>query len=368
MPTGPTPSEIRRARRLIAAAMILAWATHLLISQWAMAAQGTDTPVTIVLHDRVEVVGNVVRLEDLGRVEGLEEAGLGRRTVETRPEVGTEAWVGVEQILETLAEAGISPARVHVRGPARCRVTFGSPASPDPEDQDGEWAGIEPDEARPAAARATGHANGPAGEATLDDRLRQTLAERLGVDAGDLELSLRGRDEALASLPARSAQSVVLVRGDDLGRVAWEIEIDGQPRLVTADAALTVQQLIAARPVGRGQTLREGDVTLEAKTIRRLADRTPEPQEAIGQSTARSLSQGDVVASDKLAPRLLVERGQFVVVRVSRGGVEVRLLARAQADGGYGQVIRARNEQTGEPLYLTLTGPQAGVMSQEPAR
>lgn len=366
MQTGPSPSEIRKARRLLVGAMVLAWATHLLVAQWAHGAE--ESPVKLVLRADVRVTGAAIRLGDVCYIEGAGSEKLAGRIVDVAPAGAAQAAVDVKQILRTVEEAGISPADVEVSGSAQCRVTFVSPApsEADAESESGEWAGMEPDGIAVAAASVSDEAGKTARWSTLEGQLRAELAARLGVEPVDLALAFSARDEAIATLPAEGAGQVTLTRGDDLGRVAWEIEIDGESRQVTADASLTVRQLVAARPVARGQTLQATDLGQEAKTINRLGDRTPQPAEAIGAAAARDLTQGEVITAGKLAPRLLVERGQFVVVRVSRGAVEVRLMARAQESGGFGQVVRARNEQTGDLLYVTLTGPQAGVMSAGP--
>ena len=85
----------------------------------------------------------------------------------------------------------------------------------------------------------------------------------------------------------------------------------------------------------------------------------------MGATAARDLEQGQEISARSLAPHLLAERGQFVVVTVAQGNIEIRLLARAQESGGFGQVIRATNEQTGQTMHITLTGAQRGVMTPE---
>ena len=47
----------------------------------------------------------------------------------------------------------------------------------------------------------------------------------------------------------------------------------------------------------------------------------------------------------------------------AQGGIQLKTSARALEGGAYGQSIRVRNDATKDVYEVTLTGPQAGMMS-----
>ena len=335
----PTPPDERRRRqhgKAVLLTILLALATHLLSAQLAHGDDGTG-PVTVTLRERASVRG-AVRIGDVAEVSGAAVVDWALPVAGDRVEV--------EDVVRALTEAGVAEHRIIARGPITCELVRGGPEPA----QGGEWSALRPAaDNQPAAPRSP-----------LIDRLRDGLAGRLGIEVADLRLSF---DDGDAILLNSAATVVDAARAGDLGRVAWRVrDADGE-RTISGTASAEVDVLRLVRPVRRGQTLRAGDFEVRRQLVRRLADRTVEAAEAVGQEAARDLDVGDPIAPDALAARLMVRRGEQVVVTLDRGGVAVRTLATARGDAGYGQVVRCDSLATGKSIRVRVTAPQAGTVA-----
>ena len=407
----------RNLRNAVLAALVLAWATQALVSQLARGAEpppvatgktAETAVVTVAMKDAARVGGGAVTLGDVCRLSAdaaLPPAPDGRPltdlVVAYRDPATSDApaaTVGVEQVIRLLADNGVGPARVRFQGPIRCDVTFADPAaanaSPAQSQDDAllSWAGEavapkpapapqKPAEPAPAApvppADAFAVSASPAsdggvqwptndwsqnGPTPLSELLRRDLADRLKLPEENVELRFRDPNAAYLNRGDIDLQQVRPTRASDLGPVAWTVTLPAGSFSISADAAATVTRLTVAQPVGRGQVIRSGDVVAQPAVIRRLSERGLTLAEAVGQEAARTLAVGDVLEGDSLAPRLLVRRGQYVSVTLHQNGLDLRTLARALDDGGYGQTVKVKNDTTGEILHAVITGPQTATL------
>ena len=422
MQPGPTRSQIRKVRKTLVAALVLAWATQTLVSQWAGGAEPPPAKssakkpaeggiVTVVMRDDAKVTGGAVRLGDVCRLlsEGdAPKAGDGRAVGDLvlayRDPDAAAVTVGIEQVIRLLGDNGVGAARVRFQGPIRCQVAFAGDApakanaSAAVSQEVGllEWAGEPvPEQLAPAAEQnaAPAEQNAPPADAFTDaapasprdeggvkwgendwspagtngplplaELLRRDLADRLNLPADGVQLRFRDPSAAYLDATGVAASQVRPTRAADLGPVAWVVTLDGRSVDVAADATAEVTRLSVAQPVGRGQIIRAADVVSQPATIRRTGDRGLTLAEVVGQEAARTLDVGDVLTGNSLAPRMLVRRGQYVSVTLVQNGLELRTLDRALDDGGYGQTVKVKNDTTGEILHVVVTGPQTGTL------
>ena len=408
---GPTRSQIRKARKTLVAAMVLAWATQTLVSQLAGGAEpaapatraASPASVTVVMREEARVAGRAVRLGDVCRLscdDPDQQRAMHGLVLSYRDPDAAATTVGVEQVIRLLGDNGVGPARVRFQGPIRCEVSF-EPAEPaEPAGNASvasrqdvallEWAG-EPLPPQPAAPdpSADAFADAPAADAPaaprseggeggvqwgdndwsrdgdraalpLAELLRRDLAERLKLPVDEVQLRFRDPTAGYLMQGGVTASQVRPTRAADLGPVAWSVSLAGRDVSVSADATAQVTRLAVARPIGRGQIIRAADLVEQPATIRRTSDRGLTPAEAVGQEAARTLDVGDVLTPESLAPRNLVRRGQYVSVTLTQNGLELRTLARALDDGGYGQTVKVKNDTTNEILHVVVTGPQTG--------
>ena len=401
----------RKARNAVAAALVLAWATQTLVSQWAggaevLAARATATAgtVTVVMRDDAKVSGDAVRLGDVCRLltdtdAAAPKAGDGRAVTDLvlayRDPDATSVTVGIEQVIRLLGDNGVGPARVRFQGPIRCEVIFAGPATRPAAGNPSaavsqevallEWAGesVPQTPAAPAPEPTDAFTNDPPPAATphddggvkwgendwgnsgplpLAEVLRRDLADRLKLPADSVQLRFRDPSMSCLDRTGIAASQVRPTRAADLGPVSWVVTLDGENLTLAADATADVTRLAVAQPVGRGQIIRAADVVAQPATIRRTSERGLTLAEAVGQEAARTLDVGDVLGGESLAPRMLVRRGQYVSVTLVQNGLELRTLARALDDGGYGQTVKVKNDTTGEILHAIVTGPQTGTL------
>ena len=293
--------------------------------------------VGVQMHEVAHIAGPAT-LGDVAAIEGVDNALLARHLLTA--ETGTAS---VDDVVRTLSEAGVRPDRIFVAGPVACRIeTTAAHAAPS-RAADDEWA-----EMAPAAGVFIEE---PTPDLSVADELRAHVAVALGLDAAAVRIELPD------SLP--SDARLVELPPAKLGRLSLRVADAGVVRPVNAVVRAEVEQLVAARPVRRGQTLRPDDLRREMCVVEQLGD-LPDPLAVVGQSVRRPLSPGDPITADALAARLLVERGQLLTVEHKAGGVVVRTLARSNGDAAFGQTVRAVCQSTGRELRVRLAGPQRG--------
>ena len=411
-PNRPTRREVRRLRWALLGALILAWATHLLTTQWAGGAihvpssfQGQaaapDSVLLLHLRARAEVRGPHVTLADVAFIEWNGPAvvrGLGELPIEpSEPaqqeppaEPGDEV-VSLEQIIAALEAAGVDLEQVQVHGPVRCQVKRLAAVESAPPQVDSDagallaWAGsgreraeialVEPEPKGPREAGSSApKAPPPARSAefigrhnTVGEVLRRDLARRLELPVEQIQLRFAPEDMGLLQRTGVEEADVRALSAGDLGSVAWSVRLEGREIPIMADASATAWRAVAVQRIAARQVVRTGDVIGQQGRVDRLADMGVSPSAAVGQEAVRQLEAGQVVREEDLAPRLLVQAGQLISVQEMRYGTAIRGLAKALDDGWHGQLVRAQREGSDEIVQVQVTAPQAGRIVDFPS-
>lgn len=387
----------------------------------------------IELREEASVIGPEIRLRQVARWARADNAffagGLSDLIVLRLENGQRTATLELNRVQDRLAAAGVALAEVSFRGAARVRINRLdhdplTPARPTstadaditsfldrhgvPSEADGPGGtGLQQQDLEPsaqlAAARWPASAPEPAsatdprrvspgvgsGEETgrprtLREALVRDLADRLGLRAGDLELSFDEAGERVVRVAEPMFRwTLAANRIRNLGSVTWVVTLwptdpnsaspqppagaetvrrgDANARRieVTARARLWQEQVITRRALVPGQLVREEDIEVRRVLVDRLPDEALLTREqALMMQAGRALTAGTVLAGRMLEPVLLVRAGQLVSVSLRHGTVEVRAVARALEGGAYGQTIRVRSEQTNDVLQVTVTGPQ----------
>jgi flagella basal body P-ring formation protein FlgA len=390
---GPTPGQVRRARRLVLAALVLAWATQLLVTQWAAgsALAGDSALAGEVVRVRMlasaEVTGAKVRLghvctlEWVGAAVSRGDAGRVEDAVIAEAGAGGTVTVEIGPVLRALSSAGLKPGEIRLDGAVRCVVSL-KPADPH-GDEAGlmAWAGGSSADG-PATRAAPPQA--PAGEAearlevefvefhgetgSLGELLRHDLARRLELAPETVQLTFA--PSAMESLKRTgvAVRHIRPLKADDLGEVSWTVVVEGEEMRIGAQASATVTRALAARELPGDLVIQEKDVEAQRLRIRRLADRGMEVSAAVGRRTVGPWQAGEVLTAGRLAPWMLVREGEYVSVAMVRNGVEIRVLAKALDRGAYGEVVRAISETTGQEMRVVMTGPKLGRVEEAVVR
>ncbi len=129
-----------------------------------------------------------------------------------------------------------------------------------------------------------------------------------------------------------------------LGPNVWSV-------LVPVQIAVTGNYVVTARPLGAGQSIQEGDITVVSGDMSTLPSGiVGSAAEAVGKTLRNSLAAGQPLRGDQLIAPLVVRQGQTVRV-ISRGkGFAVSSEGRALNNAGEGQVVQVRMNSGGQTV------------------
>lgn len=119
-------------------------------------------------------------------------------------------------------------------------------------------------------------------------------------------------------------------------------------------ARISALVAVAAAPVGPGKALAESDVTLERRDVTNLPDPIGIVDDAVGQTSRRSLRAGDVLRASQLAAPIVVKRGDPVTMTARQDGIEVSMGGEALDAGARGAVVRVKNSASGQIVRMRV--------------
>ena len=298
----------------------------------------------------------------------------------------------MQEIRETLRDAGVNTASINFAGSASCTV---SRSDVDYSEKNGLQQWIEAKEAArattlpaseqvaklPTPTKAVASPAAPAIHSseieavrTLRSALILDLANRLNVSPDLLQVSFKQTDEKVLNIAEPVFKYVIEPTGNRaLGTVAWNVAINSAAELggaaskkitITANAKLWQEQVVAVRPILFKQIIRTEDVMQRRTLVENVSD---EPmltiEQTVGQQAARELKPMMVLTGKMIDPVQLVKTGQLVTVTLEQGAVQLKTVVRAMEPGSLGQTIRVKNEATRDIYQVVLTGPQTATMN-----
>lgn len=120
---------------------------------------------------------------------------------------------------------------------------------------------------------------------------------------------------------------------------------------------------VLARPIRAGEVIRLEDVETRRVRVATGPEASPLAEGAFGHAVAtRDLPAGAVVTERDVERTTVLRRGDAVSLEILRGGVQVRALAVALADGRVGDRIRVRCEKTSRELVAVVRSRQLVVL------
>jgi flagella basal body P-ring formation protein FlgA len=394
----------RKQVQLLVVLTILAWATQTLMHQWGfgqavlpaadaaadsradekfVSGNSDSTPGgTLELRQEASIFGADVKLKQVCRWSDADApifTPIADLTLLNLSGKVPFHVITVDQIRQTLHEAGVNVAMINFAGATSCSITR-TDAQTDSQQTVQQWLDAHPPDAAkttPAGAPTPilASASNPALDPnlhTLRDLLVSDLGRRLGILPETLQLSFSPQDEKVLALAEPIFKfDVRPSRARALGNVSWEVTIftDSASKKLTlsAEARAWEDQVIAARPLPAHKVLAEGDFAVH----RMLVDSLPDHQllrldQCVGQEAAEELRPGTVMTAQLVNAVPLVKPGQLVTITLRRGSVQLRSVARAMEEGSLGQTIRVRNENTRDTLDVTVTGAQEARLGDAP--
>jgi flagellar basal body P-ring formation protein FlgA len=310
-------------------------ATLLLFLALASPAAAQVTPQAApILKPTATVSGDIVRIGDL-----IENAGaVAEVAIFRSPDPGTTGIVPTTRIVEAVR------ARVFgldTNGIAEVSVT--------------------------RAGRAVGLPE-------LEARIARALAAQYGFgEAKNVALTFDREFRTLHVEPADADLQIVRLHYDRrTARFDVSFEMPGRPRQpmlrFSGSAVETTEVVVLARPLARGDVIKERDVVIERRP---KADSGPDviasSEDAIGLATRRPLRPGQPLRQAELVKPEVVQRNETVTLVYEVPGILLTMRGKAIESGAVGDVVNVLNVQSKRTVQGNVIGPgQVSVTGRTP--
>jgi len=158
--------------------------------------------------------------------------------------------------------------------------------------------------------------------------------------------------------PGAPLQSRTLVGVACQGPVHWTVYVS-----VTVETRISV--LVLKRPVPRDARLTPDDVTVESRKVTgQTTAFLTDVSDLRGRSVQRPLPMGTPLSMDMFKTDLVIQHGQEVTLIAAAGGIEVRAMGRALADGANGARIKVQNSSSLKVVEGVVDGPDLVRVSE----
>lgn len=121
------------------------------------------------------------------------------------------------------------------------------------------------------------------------------------------------------------------------GKVTWSL-------FVPVKVSIYETVVVAARPLSKGRVIGTQDLQLAKKDLAKLrAGYFTDTSEVLGKQVKRTVRHGAALTAPMVKNALQIKRGQRVSLVAGAGGIAVRMIGEALADGAAGDRIQVRN-------------------------
>lgn len=187
------------------------------------------------------------------------------------------------------------------------------------------------------AAAQQSHAAIRAAALAFAQQQSKNLPGKVHIDISpiDRRLKLASCDDLQAFLPTGAKL---------IGKTSIGVRCNAQPGwsvFLQADIKVTVELLVASRPMAQGTVISAADFNLQPGELGRTGLLTA-PEQAIGKVLKFSIGAGQVLRQDMLRAPLLIRQGQTVTLRARGNGFVVSQEGQALNDAGKGDIVRVR--------------------------
>jgi flagella basal body P-ring formation protein FlgA len=312
--------------RLILTLALLTMAPH-------AAAASQDAPPTPKLKELVTVTAELVRIGDL-----IENAGPAANIAVFRaPDLGQTGAVQVARVTEALKSHDVTG--VDSRGLSEVIVTRLS---------------------RVITAK------------DIEERIAHALGGQHGFGDAKNLLIVFEREVRPMHIEATATAEPLIARMNvepRTGRfdVAFDIPGSAIARHLTlrfrGTATETVETATLIRAVGRGETIRESDVTMERRPKAEVAGEPVGLDDIVGLSAKRTLRAGQAPRGSDLIKADVVQRNEAVTIVYEAPGILLTVRGKALEAGAVGDTISVLNVQSNRTVHAAVNGPGQVVVT-----
>jgi flagella basal body P-ring formation protein FlgA len=303
----------------------------------------------IQLRPAVVAQGDVVRLVDVADFHGVspeQRLGIEYLPLIPAPAEGLTRSISAQDVREIMSLYGLSVPEIKIAG--ECRVAGKSRS-------EAALVSLE----QPIVA--TNSSEQRATEAItryLQSKDRLPTEWRVQVTASR---------EQQAKLTAFGELEITGGQAPWTGRQAFTVRDAQAPGaravIVKADVVRVARALVAKRSLQIGDVVTADDVEVGEITPSALsAGALTTVAEAVGKEVKRPVAEGQPFPAGSLQRPVVVKRGELISVHSVAAGVQVKVAAKALADGGLGEVILLESPDTRKQFPARITGRQEAMV------
>jgi len=315
------------------------------------------------VHDVTGSDGPDIVLSQVAELEG-DYAKQFADTVVGRFEDGeAKAVIKTSAILEAVLAEGAKLGLLDLKGYGKVTVhrTYTEPMEAEPAESEPAVANVDSKRmdvgSEQAAEPVTLHT-----PTTVRALIEQTIRERMGTEAGDLEIAFSDRDRELLRASAVAWRyEVEPVMEPALGGVTFKVyayhgtQRVGNAQLIKAEVARRVIAVIASEPVKRGELINRRQVRLREVLIDDVRQSYLSDTSLVsGQVASTNIDAGELVTADAVRLPVAVNRRERVSVELHRRGLKIAFNGIAQDEGAVGARIEVQNPLTKEVFVATV--------------
>jgi flagella basal body P-ring formation protein FlgA len=305
---------------------ILLLACAAVVVVWSFVAEAQATPPA--LKAEAVVSGDLVRIGDI-----LENAGtLASQPIFRAPELGASGTIQVHRVMEALRAHGI--------------VVF---------------------DTRNITEVLVSRASRSVTLSDLGRVVAEAAAKRYEIaNASDLSVTFDAHMKPLQVEPnlSETPRVVSVVVDQRNNRFEAIVDMPGSlalrrsPVRMTGTLIETAEVVTLARPISRGETIRDSDIITERlPRADVMTDALSKPEQVVNQAARRALRAGQAMRAADLMKPQIVSRDDAVTIIFRTKAITLTLRGKAMGNGAEGETISVLNPQSKRIVQATVTAP-----------
>jgi flagella basal body P-ring formation protein FlgA len=156
----------------------------------------------------------------------------------------------------------------------------------------------------------------------------------------------------------RFAYDTHTTRFEGFVEVQGSLSLRRSPVRISGSLVETAEIVVVARPLARGETVRDSDILIERKPRAEVAsDVVTKVSAVIGQAARRALRPGQTLRPADLMKPDLVGRNETVTIVFEMPGITLTARGKAVDAGAQGDTVSVLNPQSKRVLQATVRGP-----------